>query len=210
MSKFIVGVDSGINSTGITIYDVENRFYHMLCYPVKGKYKWADSDLRKKLKMKKEDISLDGINYNLRVKVQPNQDSGFITWVKNAEYLINMVKEIITPHDKVELYFEEVIFGAGKSNSISTYGGILKYLFYHNFGCIYEGVHNGTIKKAVTGSGRASKTKMIRYIKRYSAMEDIFNKLDDLNIYKYDGGFCEDITDSFALVQTVLKGDSNG
>lgn len=206
MKRFIVAIDASINSSGVTIYDKENDFYHILAYSIPTKNVWEDKERQKIEKRKKENFKIKGKNYKVKFILQDIDDSNaFIRYYKISRKLFKIITKIIGDND-FDLFIEEVVFNYGRSDSISQFATMLKMHFYKFNGTIYNPVYNNTLKKVIIGNGKAKKDEVIKYISNnYQFHNEIKDKISELNIRIDNGSFFEDMTDSLMLAIYAQK-----
>jgi Holliday junction resolvasome RuvABC endonuclease subunit len=210
MKRFIVAIDASINSSGVTIYDRERDFYHILAYSVPNKCVWEDKERQKVEKRQKENFKLKGDNYKVKFIIQRiNHDNDFIRFYKIARKLFKIITKIVEK-DNYDLYIEEVVYSYGRSDSISQFATLLKLNFYKFDGTLYNPVYNNTLKKVIIGDGKAKKEHVIKFISdNYKFHDDIKNKIADHNIRLDNGSFFEDMTDSLMLAIYAQKTSIN-
>lgn len=211
MKKYLVTIDSGISSTGITIYNRKTDFYTLIAFcDVTSKYQWADTKLAKANKTKKDEINLIDKNYQMFVVPHDhkkfNAMDSFERLISIAKSVIGLLKKNIDADD-FDLYFEEVAFGRGQSNTISQYATLWKYFIFRSFNkTIGKPLYNSKVKKTIIGKGNATKDEVIDFLSNeYDIHSEMQKYLSDINIRVNDGGFFEDITDSFMMSKYVQK-----
>jgi Holliday junction resolvasome RuvABC endonuclease subunit len=210
MSRYILTLDNGIASAGITIYDSETKKYKFLVFCDKSKYKWIQKTKNKK-------CNIDHIDDNFELHIYLQDDKKYENCQDNFERLIKIsrdLKKLIKEHldsDDVDFYFEEVAFSRGQSNTISQYATLVKYGLYVTYGhVIGKPLYNSSVKKVLAGNGKASKEDVIDAMSKKSPIhKQLINIIESNNIRVDGGGFFEDLTDSFMLnlyVQEVKNG----
>lgn len=206
MKRFIVAIDASINSSGVTIYDREKDFYHILAYSIPSKNVWEDQKKQKIEKKEKVNFKLKGDNYKVRFVLQKvEEENDFLRYYKIARKLFKMITKIVDK-DNFDLYIEEVVYSYGRSDSISQFATLLKLNFYKFDGTLYNPVYNNTLKKVMVDNGKAKKDEVIKYISNnYKFHSEIKQKIIDRNIRIDNGAFFEDMTDSLMLAIYAQK-----
>ena len=185
---YVVCIDASIQSSGVSIYNVETNKTYIYSYTNKIK----------------NNLKFQTFNFEIFIEKQLGKFEDYFDKYMNISEQIN-INIIDKINNNTIFYIEGYAFsGGGKNFNIGEFGGLLKYHFYKK-GFNMISIAPSTWKKGAIGKGNANKKVVYDSMIQSNYYKELLTEFSNLGYPYKDKCFIEDIADVIAIQKYVLE-----
>ena len=204
MSRFVIGLDVSLSSSGIVIFDTIEKCLHLFCF----------AQRKREEKIGKVNIKVDNkcreINTCLLTILPPikKETCDAQRYMETVETIINCIVDICTVNKEFlspTIFIEQYAFGAIGSSSykLQELGGHLKATLFlcgvYDIHCV--GI--GTWKKRFTGTGSAKKSDIYKAALNLHHLPDLIQYFPSLSVSVKTGEPPSPVNDMYDAIGLV-------
>jgi len=189
MSKFIIYIDASIQSSGVSIYNVDTMRTQIYCYSNKVKSNIEFSTEQFDVFIEKQ------------LKKPKDFDDNFQRYIHISDNIVKFIYEYVKCDD-FDVYIEGYAFAAkGLTFNIGEFGALLRLPFYKK-GHIVHTVAPSEWKKEVTGKGNAKKEVIYKEMLK-TELGEVLGEFVARGYPWKKGSWVEDIADVYSIQKFI-------